>query len=310
MSLYGGIEAGGTKFVCVVASGPEEILAETRFPTTQPEETFRQAVAFFQQNSRSQPVSALGIASFGPVDLNPVSPTFGHITATPKPGWSWTDIAGELSAAVKAPAAIDTDVNAAALGEYRFGSCQGLEASLYLTIGTGIGGGGVLRGEPLHGLVHPEMGHMRLCHDLNDDPFPGICPFHGDCFEGLASGPAIRARWGQPAETLPADHPAWDLEGEYIALALYNLVCTFSPQRIVLGGGVMHQEGLFPKIRRKFSDLLNGYIQSPALSEGLDEYILPPALGSRAGVLGAVALAMDLRNTHPKGLQDLSDVAD
>lgn len=293
MELYGGVEAGGTKFVCVLASGPQQILAETRFSTTGPDETIQKTIAFFNAHAHLGQLSALGIASFGPLDLDPASRTYGFITSTPKPGWAWTDITASLGAALGVPAAIDTDVNAAALSEYRFGACQGLEASLYLTIGTGIGGGGILRGAPLHGLVHPEMGHMRLPHDISRDPFPGHCPYHHDCFEGLASGPAIQARWGAPAESLPPDHPAWDLEAHYIALALQNLVCTLSPQRIVLGGGVMQQAQLFPLIRKKFSVFLNGYIQSPALQEGLDDYILPPALGNRAGVLGAVALAMD-----------------
>lgn len=298
MTLYAGVEAGGTKFVCALASGPQQILAETRFPTTSPGETLRNTLDFFQMHAPAGAIAGLGIASFGPVDLNPTSATYGHITSTPKPGWAWTDILGTLSRNLGVPAAIETDVNAAALGEHRYGAGQGLDSCLYLTIGTGIGGGGILNGAPLHGLVHPEMGHMRLPRDPARDPFPGICPYHGDCFEGLASGPALQARWGQPAETLPEDHPAWALEAHYIALALNNLVCALSPQRIILGGGVMQQSQLFPLIRSELQALLNGYIQSPLLLERMEEYVLPPALGPRAGVLGAIALAVVLDQTR------------
>lgn len=292
MTLYAGVEAGGTKFVCAVASGPQQILAETRFPTTDPGETLRSTLDFFQKYAREGPLGGLGVASFGPVDLNPRSATYGYITTTPKPGWAWTDILGTLSRNLGVPAAIETDVNAAALGEHRYGAGRGLDSCLYLTIGTGIGGGGILNGAPLHGLVHPEMGHMRLPHDRDQDPFAGSCPYHGDCFEGLASGPALRARWGQPAETLAEDHPAWELEAHYIALALNNLVCAVSPQRIILGGGVMQQGQLFPLIRSKLQALLNGYVQSPLLLERMEEFVVPPALGPRAGVLGAIALAV------------------
>jgi len=160
-----------------------------------------------------------------------------------------------------------------------------------LTIGTGIGGGGLSSGKLLHGLIHPEMGHIRLPHDLARDPFPGACPYHGDCLEGLASGPALEKRWGARAETLPPDHPAWKLEARYLALALVNFICTLSPQRIILGGGVMEQAQLFPLIRREVQQLLNGYVQSPVIIENIDAYIVPPGLGKRAGVLGAIALA-------------------
>jgi fructokinase len=290
MQLYGGIEAGGTKFVCAVGSGPDDIRSEIRFPTTTPQETIGQAITFFQEQARQVDLAAIGIAAFGPVDPNPASPTFGVITSTPKPHWSNTDLAGAVRRALGLPVGFDTDVNGAALGEQRWGAAQGLDTFLYFTIGTGVGGGGMVGGKLMHGLVHPEMGHMRLPHDWQADPFKGTCPFHGDCFEGLAAGPALHARWGQPAETLPPDHPAWQLEARYIALALGNFIVTISPQRIILGGGVMSSPHMFPTVRSQVQQFLNGYVQSPAILEHIDEYIVAPGLGNRAGVLGAIAL--------------------
>jgi len=293
MNLCGGIEAGGTKFVCMVGSGPDDIRAEVRFPTTSPVETIGRAADFFKQQAHEAHLAAIGIGSFGPVDLDPASPTFGYITTTPKPGWANTNFVGMLRAALDVPIVFDTDVNAAAFGECRWGAAQGLDPIIYLTIGTGIGGGVICNGKPLHGLVHPEMGHMLMRHDRELDPFPGVCPFHGDCFEGLASGPSMKKRWGQPAETLPDAHPAWNIEAHHIAVALANLVLNFSPRRIVVGGGVMQHEGLFPTVRHKTQQFLNGYVQSPQILENMDQYIVPPALGNQAGVLGAIALALD-----------------
>lgn len=287
-ALWGGIEAGGTKFVCAVARGPGDLMAETRFPTTIPAETIGRAVAFFRQQG---PMQAIGIASFGPLDPNPSSPTFGHITSTPKPNWAHVDLAGEVRRALSVPVSFDTDVNGAALAEGLWGAAQGLDTFVYLTVGTGIGGGCVANGRVVHGLVHPEMGHMRIPHDLEDDPLPGACPYHGDCLEGLAAGPAIEARWGQRAETLPPDHPAWPLEANYLALGLVNIIGCLSPQRIILGGGVMHQAQLFPLIRHRVQDLLNNYLKSPSILDHIDDYIVPPNLGDQAGVWGAIALA-------------------
>ncbi|MGC8837462.1 MAG: ROK family protein [Anaerolineae bacterium] len=292
MSVWGGIEAGGTKFVCAVGTGPGDLRAEVQFPTTTPGETLGRAIAFFRaQRERGLDLAGVGIGSFGPLDPDPASPTFGHITTTPKPGWAWVDVAGAIQEALDVPVRFDTDVNAAALGEARWGAAQGLDTFLYLTVGTGIGGGGLVHGHLLHGLMHPEMGHIRIPHDWQEDPYPGCCPYHGDCLEGLASGPALEGRWGRPGETLPPDHPAWGLEARYLALALVNFICTLSPQRIVLGGGVMRQRHLFPLIRRGVQDLLAGYIQARAILEEVETYIVPPALGDRAGVLGAIALA-------------------
>jgi len=301
MNFYGAIEAGGTKFVCMVGSGPKDIRAEVRFATTTPTETIGRAAVFFKQHAQDVNLSAIGVGSFGPVDLDPASPTFGYITTTPKPGWANANIVGMLKAELDIPVVFDTDVNAAAFGEYCWGAARGLDPSIYLTIGTGIGGGVICNGKPLHGLVHPEMGHMLMRHDWGLDPFPGVCPFHGDCFEGLAAGPSMKKRWGQPAETLPDDHPAWNIEAHHIAAALANLVLSFSPRRIVVGGGVMQHEGLFPTVRRKTRQFLNGYVQSPQILESMDQYIVPPALGNQAGVLGAIALAQD--SIEPKHLE-------
>ena len=290
--LYGGIEAGGTKFNCAIGSGPGELAAEARFPTTTPAETLAATLDFFQnQQARLGPLAAIGVGSFGPLDPQPGSPTYGYLTSTPKPGWKDTDIVGPLTRAFGVPVGFDTDVNAAALGEGLWGAGQGLNNLVYITVGTGIGGGGLVDGRPIHGLLHPEMGHMRVPHDWQADPFAGNCPYHGDCFEGLSNGPAMALRWGQPAETLPPDHPAWPLEAHYLALGLVNIIVTLSPQRIVLGGGVMSQLHLFPLIRTEVARLLNGYLQTPWIQDRLDEYIVPPGLGARAGVLGAIALA-------------------
>ena len=292
MSVYGGIEAGGTKFVCAVGTGPDDLREELRFPTTSPEECIGKSVAFFREMAAKHGgLDAVGIASFGPLDPAPSSPTFGHITTTPKPGWAHTDLAGPGARALKVPVGFDTDVNGAALGEFRWGAAQGLDTFVYITVGTGIGGGAMVNGGLVHGLMHPEMGHVFPPHDRTEDPFEGTCPYHGDCLEGLASGPAIGRRWGARAETLPPDHPAWDLEAKYLAHGIVPQIYILSPQRVILGGGVMEQTHLFPKVRRHVGEILNGYIQARILLEDLDNYIVPPGLGNRAGVLGAVALA-------------------
>jgi fructokinase len=290
--LFAGIEAGGTKFVCAVGSSPQDMGEPVSFQTTQPVETIQRTIDFLhEQEGRAGKLEGIGIASFGPLDPKPGSETYGFITTTPKPGWANFDFVSAIRAHFGVPISFDTDVNGAALGEWRWGAGQGLDTFLYLTIGTGIGGGGLVNGQLMHGLIHPEMGHMLLPHDFQRDPYPGRCPYHHDCFEGLACGPAIEERWGQKAITLPADHPAWDLEAEYLALGLVNLIASLSPQRVILGGGVMQQPQIFPLLRNKVQRLLNGYVQSPAILVGIDAYIVPPALGSRAGVLGAIALA-------------------
>ncbi len=293
--LVGCIEAGGTKFICAIGTGADDIRAEVRFPTTTPEETLGQAVAFFkEQQAELGPVAAIGIASFGPVDLNPDSPTYGYITTTPKPGWAHTDVVGAIKAELDVPVAFDTDVNGAAFGEYKWGAGQGLNTFVYFTIGTGIGGGGMVGGQLMHGLLHPEMGHMMVPHDLTEDPYPGHCPFHKDCLEGLACGPAIEERWQTDAANLPEDHKAWDLQAKYLGYLCVNTTLMLSPQRIILGGGVMAQPHLFAKIRSKTQELLNGYVQTPELQDNIDNYIVSPGLGDKAGRLGAIALAQAL----------------
>lgn len=291
MPLWGGIEAGGTKTVCAVGTGPDDLRAETRIPTTTPAETIDRVLVFFREQAQEEPLAAVGIASFGPVDRNPDSPRFGYITTTPKPGWANTDLAGSVREGLGTPVGFDTDVNAAALAEHQWGAARGLDDFVYLTIGTGIGGGGMVNGRLIHGLSHPEMGHIRIPHDRALDPFDGSCPYHGDCLEGLAAGPALKARWGQPGAALGEDHPAWPLEAEYLAFGLVNLICVLVPQRIILGGGIMQQPRILPFVRRRVLELLNGYLHVPEILDQIDDYIVSPGLGNRAGVLGAILLA-------------------
>jgi len=289
--VFGGLEAGGTKFVCAIGTGPDDIRSQVRIPTTTPDDTIGQVLEFFQGEIAKEPLAAIGVASFGPLDPHPASPTYGYLTATTKPGnWNQVDLLGPLQDAFGVPMGFDTDVSGAALAEGRWGNARDVDGFVYLTVGTGIGGGAVVRGETVHGLLHLEMGHMILPR-RSDDDFAGVCPFHGNCLEGLASGPAIEQRWGARAEELPQDHPAWDLEAHYLGLGLTNIICTYSPQRIVLGGGVMHQQHLFPMVRASVRQVLNGYIRHESVTADNDTYIVPPGLGDRAGVLGAFSLA-------------------
>jgi fructokinase len=292
--LYGGIEAGGTKFICAVGSGPGHIVRETRIETTTPGETLEKVVEFFQPSVADQSISTVGVGCFGPVDLDPHSSTFGFITSTPKPGWRNTEVAGRLHRELGVQIAFDMDVNVAALAEFTWGAGKGLDPLLYLTIGTGIGGGYVRNGQTLHGLVNLEMGHIRLPRDPARDPFPGSCPFHGDCFEGLASGPAVGKRVGRPADELSDEDPVWPLVAHYIGLAVQDFVLTLSPRKVILGGGIMQRQSLFPMIRAEVQQLLNGYVDQPLILEHIDQYIVPPGLGNQAGVLGAIALARSL----------------
>jgi fructokinase len=289
--LCGGIEAGGTKFVCATGTGLEDIRARAQFTTTTPEETIGKAIGFFRREMKKGPLAAIGIASFGPLDLNEKSPTYGCITTSPKPGWANTNLLKGIQKGFDIPVFIDTDVNGAALGEQKWGAAGGLDTFIYLTVGTGIGGGGIINGRMLHGLIHPEMGHIRIPHDYKIDPFPGSCPFHGDCLEGLASGTAMIKRWGRAPEDIPPDHPAWQLEADYLAAGIANFICTLSPQRIIVGGGIMKKQGLLPAVRQKIAVLLNNYVNSPEITENIDNYIVPPGLGDLSGVLGAIALA-------------------
>jgi fructokinase len=292
--LLAAIEAGGTKFVCAVGTGPKDLRAEARIPTTTPDRTLAEAIAFFQAVQGDHgPVAALGVACFGPVDLDRSSPTYGHILSTPKPGWSDTDVVGRLGRALGVPVAFDTDVNGAAIGEARWGAGRGHDPFVYLTVGTGIGGGVFVGGQPLHGLAHPEMGHLPVPHDRERDPFPGRCPYHGDCLEGLASGPAIEARWGRPGTALQDVPTVWDLEAEYLGAAIASFVWTLSPQRVIVGGGVAGTPGLLARVRGQVSKRLGGYARHPALLGDLSEFIVSPGLSGRSGVLGALAMAAD-----------------
>jgi fructokinase len=294
---YGGIEAGGTKWVCGIGDGAAGVLDTETFPTTTPEETISRAAQFFRKGDL---LEAVGVGSFGPIDVRRASPTWGHITTTPKPGWASTDLVATLRAALGIPVAFDTDVNAAALAESRWGAAVGLDTFCYITVGTGIGGGALVNGRLLHGLLHPELGHMRIPHDRGRDPFDGVCPYHGDCFEGLASGEAIRRRWGRPGQELSADAAVWELESEYLALGLMNVICTLSPQRIILGGGVPKQPTLLPLVRRRLQQLLADYFNAAELTrpEAIDRYIVPPGLGDQAGVIGAIELARSAAQVH------------
>jgi fructokinase len=297
MKLFGGIESGGTKFICLVGSSPDHIVNEIRIPTTNPEETIRRVIEFFNPYTTSRELSAVGIGSFGPLDLNQDSDTYGYITTTPKLGWQNIDLRGLIQRGLNVPVAFDTDVNAAAFGE-QFWNKENhlLDPFLYLTVGTGIGVGVIVNGKPLHGLIHAEAGHSSIPHDWQRDSFPGVCPYHGDCFEGLASGPSLNKRWGQKAETLPDGHPAWDLEAEYIARAIVNFIYTYSPKKIVFGGGVSQHAGLIQKVRTKIQKINNGYVHSSMLLEKIDEYIHLPVLGNRSGALGSMAMAINIVN--------------
>lgn len=290
--LVGSVEAGGTKIVCAVGTGPDDVRDEMRFPTAAPPETLGRAVDYFRRMAQKHGrVRALGIGSFGPVDLDEDSAGFGRITTTPKSEWSGVDVVAPFARALEIPVAFDTDVNAAAIGEHRWGAAQRLDTFVYLTVGTGIGGGGFAGGRPMRGLTHPEMGHMRIPRDVSVDPFAGVCPYHGDCWEGLASGRAIEERWGLPPEEIPPGHKAWSLEADCLACGVANLIFALSPQRVIIGGGVMHQNRLMGAVRKRVLDLLGGYAD-PALAKCIEDYIVPPALGDRAGILGGFAMAL------------------
>lgn len=285
----GAIEAGGTKFVCAIANEQGEILTETRFPTREPQSTLRNAIEFFQKNlPPGGTLSRLGIASFGPVGINPELANYGKILATPKIGWEDTDlIATFLRAFPHLKINIDTDVNAAALAEGKHGAAKDLHSYVYITIGTGIGGGVVSNNQILSGHLHSEIGHLSI-HQEKHDTFEGACTFHRNCIEGLASGEAIFQRWGARAETLPPEHPAWDIQASYIASLCQTLTAVLSPQRIILGGGVMQQPHLLPLVQQKFLTKAGDYWQLPT------DYLETPSLGNKAGIIGAIQLALNV----------------
>lgn len=283
----GAIEAGGTKFVLGIGDDNGKILDRLSLPTGHPAETLPQVIEYFQDKQ----VEAIGVGSFGPIDINPESPTYGCVTSTPKPGWENYDMLGTLRHAFPVPFGWDTDVNAAAYGEAKWGAAQGLSSCLYYTVGTGVGVGVYSEGTIIHGLVHPEGGHV-LTRRHPEDKFAGVCPYHGDCLEGMAAGPAIEARWGKKGHELPPDHAAWEMEAFYIAQSITSAILLLSPHKIILGGGVMQQQQLFPLIRQAVLRNLNGYVRSSSLLDHMDEYIVPPGLGPQAGLYGALALGL------------------
>ena len=294
MPYYGAIEAGGAKIVCAVASGPNDFIKEIILPTETPAITLSRVVDFFTeyQQQSGKRIASLGVGCFGPVILDQNNDKYGFITTTPKQGWANTNVVGYLSDKLNTKIIFDTDVNAATYGEFKWGAGQGLETLIYLTIGTGIGGGIIANGKLVHGLMHPELGHL-LVKKHPEDHFEGRCPYHTNCLEGLASGKTVDIRWNCHASELGNDHPAWELESYYIAQALTNYIFTISPQKIILGGGLMNKQCLFPLIREKVKDMLNGYISVDTIINNIDNYIVPPALKNKAGINGALALAID-----------------
>ncbi|TYP74791.1 ROK family protein [Paenibacillus methanolicus] len=284
----GAIEAGGTKFVCGIGNEHGAIEDRVSFPTEQPEITMANVIDYF----RDKDVEAIGIGSFGPIDIDKASPTYGHVTTTPKPGWSGFDLVGTLKREFDVPYGWDTDVNAAALGEATWGAAKGLDSCVYYTVGTGVGVGVYAEGKLVHGLVHPEGGHVLTRRHPEDD-FAGFCPYHGDCLEGMAAGPAIERRWKVKGQELQADHPAWGIEAFYIAQAVTGTILLLSPKKVILGGGVMQQEHLFPLIREEVKRNLNGYVSAAAILDRIDNYIVPPGLGNNAGLSGSLALGVE-----------------
>lgn len=285
----GALEAGGTKMVCSIGDENGQVYSRVSFPTLSPAETMPALIDFFA----SEKIEALGLASFGPVDLKKTSPTYGYITSTPKAGWTDYPIMPEMRDALNVPVGFATDVGAAAVAEHRLGAAKGLSDSIYVTVGTGIGAGIIVDNKLVQGLIHPEFGHFLL-RPHKDDPAPkGFCPFHDGCLEGMANGPAILKRWGKPAQELAPDHPAWELESYYLAQMCVVAVTVLSTEKIILGGGVMQQEHLFPRIRKLTAEMLGGYIRSDAVLKDIDNYIVAPGLGVNSGVTGALLLAAE-----------------
>ncbi len=284
--MYGSIEAGGTKFVCAIGNSKLEILERVSFPTTNPDETMKQVVAFFKQYQTQ--LASIGVGSFGPIDIHHDSATYGHITSTPKLAWQNFDFVGTLKKYFNIPIAWTTDVNAACYGEYVAGNGKGLTSVVYYTVGTGIGGGALQNGAFVEGFSHPEMGHM-LVKRHPEDTFLGNCPFHQDCLEGMAAGPALEKRTGTKGENLLAEDPVWEIEADYIAQCAYNTTLMFAPDIIIFGGGVMKQDHMKKKVQEKFAKLVNHYVTTPAV----EEYIVTPKLGNNAGTIGCLALAQD-----------------
>lgn len=289
--IIGSIEAGGTKFVCAAGNEKGEILDRVELPTTTPIETLQRVKAFFADKN----ISAIGVGSFGPIDLNKESKTYGYITDTPKKGWANFNIVGELKKYFNVPISFDTDVNAAVMGEAMWGNGKGLDLCIYITVGTGIGAGALVEGKLLHGNTHPEMGHI-IINRHPQDTYKGKCPFHNNCLEGMASGPALEERYGKKGKELSKEKIVWEIEAYYLAQALVNYILILSPKRIILGGGVMNQKQLFGMIRANVKELLNQYIKTPCLMEQIDSYIVEPGLGNNSGICGGIALVLNEQN--------------
>lgn len=284
--ILGALEAGGTKMVCAIGNENGEITEQVSIPTETPEITMPKLLDFFAGKG----IEALGIGCFGPIDVNRDSATYGYITTTPKLVWQNFNIVGAFRDKLGVPVGFDTDVNGSALGEYTWGIAKGLHSCIYITIGTGVGVGVIVDGRLVHGMMHPEGGHILL-HKLPHDTYEGFCPFHKNCMEGLAAGPAIEGRWGKKAVELADRTEVWEMEAEYIAQALVDYVMLLSPQRIILGGGVMHQTQLLPMVRAKFKELLNGYVKTKEI-EDLDSYIVVQSLDDKQGIMGALKLGL------------------
>ena len=284
--MLGAIEAGGTKFVCAVGTEEGELIERIQIDTVTPKETMPKVIEFFQKYQ----IEALGIGSFGPIDIDKTSDTYGNITSTPKPGWGNYPFVGTMQEALNIPIEFNTDVNGAALGELMHGAARGLDSCLYITVGTGIGAGAAVRGKLLQGLSHPEMGHV-LVRRHPEDKYKGHCPYHGDCAEGMAAGPAIEERWGEKGIQLADRQEVWEMEAYYLAQALMQYILILSPKKIIMGGGVMKQAQIFSLVRQQLQELLNGYVAVPQITEHIDEYIVSPGLGDDAGIIGALMLA-------------------